>query len=102
MNYEMCCKSQLLLDAATHRQASSNPSLNGNSSTASTLPADVVLVGDEECRSTKEEIGSSPMGWFSFGPYIEDDLDQLLELLGYDGGENCDTSFAFDLAVAPS
>ncbi|ORY28976.1 class II aldolase/adducin N-terminal [Naematelia encephala] len=61
LNYEMCCKSQLLLDAATHRPGAA-------------MAPNVIRVGDEECASTKEEIGSSEMGWFCFGPYIEDEI----------------------------
>ncbi|KAK4684500.1 hypothetical protein P7C73_g5677, partial [Tremellales sp. Uapishka_1] len=61
INFEMCCKAQLILDAAVGRSGS-------------TLPTSVIAVGEEECESTKIEIGTSEMGWFAMGPYIQDEL----------------------------
>ncbi|KAK4685104.1 hypothetical protein P7C73_g5052, partial [Tremellales sp. Uapishka_1] len=60
INYEMCCKAQLLVDAATQR-------------TGSAMADTVIRVGDVECESTKLEVGSSEMGWFCLAPYIEDE-----------------------------
>jgi hypothetical protein len=38
------------------------------------VPTDqIVTVGDVQCQSTKEEVGSSEMGWFCMGPYLEDE-----------------------------
>lgn len=65
ISYEMCCKAQLLVDAATGRPAGE---------AGREMPPGVVRVGDEECRSTKEEIGTSEMGWFCMNPYIEDEM----------------------------
>ena len=38
------------------------------------LPNGVVRVGDDECASTKLEIGTAEMGWFCMAPYIEDEM----------------------------
>lgn len=65
ISYEMCCRAQLLVDAATGRPAGE---------AGREMPPGVVRVGDEECRSTKEEIGTSEMGWFCMNPYIEDEM----------------------------
>lgn len=54
ISYEMCCKAQVLFDSMGDKGK--------------------VVVGDEEAKSTMEEIGSPEMGWFSMGPYIEDEL----------------------------
>jgi len=51
----MCCKAQILSDSM------------GRS-------AEAIRVGDEECASTREEIGTPEMGWYSMGPYIEDEI----------------------------
>jgi hypothetical protein len=51
----MCCQAQLLVDAARR-------------------PTDpVVEAGPEEIASTKLEIGSPEMGWFSLAAYIEEE-----------------------------
>jgi ribulose-5-phosphate 4-epimerase/fuculose-1-phosphate aldolase len=65
ISYEMCCKAQLLVDAASHRPSG----LAG-----AALPNGVVRVGDDECASTKLEIGTAEMGWFCMAPYIEDEM----------------------------
>jgi hypothetical protein len=65
ISYEMCCRAQLLVDAASHR--SSGPA-------GVDLPQGVIRVGDEECEGTKQELGTAEMGWFSMGPYIEDEI----------------------------
>lgn len=57
----MCCKAQLLFDAAAGR--------NGPA-----FPPHAVEIGEEEVQATKEELGTSEMGWFQMGPYIEDEL----------------------------
>ncbi|OCF57850.1 hypothetical protein L486_05315 [Kwoniella mangroviensis CBS 10435] len=55
INFEMCCHAQLLADAARR-------------------PTDpVVEAGPEEIASTKREMGSSEMGWFSLAAYIEEE-----------------------------
>jgi hypothetical protein len=61
MSYEMCCRAQLLFDSAANRSGRE-------------FPSGGVLVGDEESISTRAEIGTSEMGWFQMGPYIEDEM----------------------------
>lgn len=55
INFEMCCHAQLLHDAA--RRESDQ----------------VVHAGPEEIASTKAEMGTSEMGWFSLAAYIEEE-----------------------------
>jgi hypothetical protein len=52
---EMCCQTQLLHDAA--KRSTDN----------------VVFAGAEEIASTKAEIGTPEMGWFSLAAYIEEE-----------------------------
>ena len=66
LNFEMCCKAQLLVDASAGRIT--------NADGTTSLPPHVVRVGDDECRSTKAEVGAAEMGWFCMSPYIEDEL----------------------------
>jgi hypothetical protein len=55
INFEMCCQAQLLHDAAKR-------------------PTDqVVFAGPEEIASTKAEIATPEMGWFSLAAYIEEE-----------------------------
>ncbi|GMK59774.1 hypothetical protein CspeluHIS016_0803800 [Cutaneotrichosporon spelunceum] len=55
INFEMCCQAQLLADAARR-------------------PGDpVVEAGPEEIASTKAEMGTPEMGWFSLAAYIEEE-----------------------------
>ncbi|WRT68779.1 uncharacterized protein IL334_005759 [Kwoniella shivajii] len=55
INFEMCCQAQLLADAARR-------------------PTDPVIeAGPDEIASTKREMGSSEMGWFSLAAYIEEE-----------------------------
>lgn len=55
INFEMCCKAQLLADAARR-------------------PDDpMVVAGPEEIASTKAEMGTPEMGWFSLAAYIEEE-----------------------------
>ncbi|WOO83193.1 Decarboxylase NovR [Vanrija pseudolonga] len=55
INFEMCCQAQLLADAARR-------------------PTDpIVEAGPEEIASTKAEMGTPEMGWFSLAQYIEDE-----------------------------
>ncbi|WWC71191.1 uncharacterized protein I206_105144 [Kwoniella pini CBS 10737] len=55
INYEMCCQAQLLADAARR-------------------PDDkVVEAGPDEIQSTKGEMGTPEMGWFSLAAYIEEE-----------------------------
>lgn len=55
INFEMCCQAQLLHDAA--RRSTDN----------------IVFAGAEEIASTKAEIGTPEMGWFSLAAYIEEE-----------------------------
>lgn len=55
INFEMCCKAQLLADAA-RRQTDR-----------------LVFAGATEILSTKKEMGSPEMGWFSLAAYIEEE-----------------------------
>jgi hypothetical protein len=55
INFEMCCQTQLLHDAA--KRSTDN----------------VVFAGAEEIASTKAEIGTPEMGWFSLAAYIEEE-----------------------------
>ncbi|OCF35854.1 hypothetical protein I316_02347 [Kwoniella heveanensis BCC8398] len=55
INFEMCCQAQLLADAARR-------------------PTDpVVEAGPEEIASTKAEMGTPEMGWFSLAAYMEEE-----------------------------
>ncbi|WWD19994.1 hypothetical protein CI109_104467 [Kwoniella shandongensis] len=55
INFEMCCQAQLLADAARR-------------------PTDeLVVAGPEEIASTKAEIGTPEMGWFSLAAYVEEE-----------------------------
>ena len=55
INFEMCCHAQLLADAARR-------------------PSDpLVQAGPEEIASTKAEMGSPEMGWFSLAAYVEEE-----------------------------
>ncbi|BEI93501.1 uncharacterized protein CcaverHIS019_0511290 [Cutaneotrichosporon cavernicola] len=55
INFEMCCQAQLLADAARR-------------------PDDpVVEAGPDEIASTKAEMGTPEMGWFSLAAYIEEE-----------------------------
>ncbi|WVQ95298.1 hypothetical protein IAU59_002393 [Kwoniella sp. CBS 9459] len=55
INFEMCCQAQLLADAARR-------------------PTDpIVEAGPEEIASTKAEMGTPEMGWFSLAAYIEEE-----------------------------
>jgi hypothetical protein len=55
INFEMCCQTQLLHDAA--KRSTDN----------------VVFAGADEIASTKAEIGTPEMGWFSLAAYIEEE-----------------------------
>lgn len=55
INFEMCCHAQLLHDAARRE---------GDQ---------VVHAGPEEIASTKAEMGTGEMGWFSLAAYIEEE-----------------------------
>lgn len=56
INYEQCCKAQLLADAARR-------------------PDDKIeFIGKEEIEATKAEVGTPEMGWFQLAPAIEDEL----------------------------
>lgn len=61
LNFEMCCRAQLLLDAAV-----------GRTPTGKLPEARVSIIGETEREFTKEEAGSPEMGWLSFAPYYED------------------------------
>lgn len=55
INFEMCCKAQLLADAARR-------------------PTDpMVEAGPEEIAATKAEMGTPEMGWFSLAAYVEEE-----------------------------
>ncbi|KAK8849374.1 hypothetical protein IAR55_004706 [Kwoniella newhampshirensis] len=55
INFEMCCQAQLLADAARR-------------------PTDqLVTAGPDEIASTKQEMGSPEMGWFSLAAYVEEE-----------------------------
>lgn len=55
INFEMCCQAQLLADAARR-------------------PNDpMVEAGSEEIASSKAEMGTAEMGWFSLAAYIEEE-----------------------------
>jgi hypothetical protein len=55
INYEMCCHAQLLADAARR-------------------PTDPLIeAGPDEIASTKAEMGTPEMGWFSLAAYIEEE-----------------------------
>jgi hypothetical protein len=55
INFEMCCQAQLLHDAAKRDTDK------------------VVFAGPEEIASTKAEIGTPEMAWFSLAAYIEEE-----------------------------
>lgn len=61
LSFEMCCRAQLLLDAAVGRN-----SVGG-------LPEDarVKIIGETEREFTKKENGSPEIGWLGFAPYYE-------------------------------
>lgn len=51
----MCCKAQLLADAALR-------------------PGEAfTMAGEAEILSTKDEMGSAEMGWFSLAAYVEEE-----------------------------
>lgn len=62
LSFEMCCRAQLLLDAAVGRNQTGK------------IPEEsrVKIIGEVEREFTKEEAGSPEMGWLSFTPYYED------------------------------
>ncbi|RPB13839.1 class II aldolase/adducin domain-containing protein [Morchella conica CCBAS932] len=62
LNFEMCCRAQLLFDSAVGRNQTGK------------IPEEsrVKIIGGTEREFTKFEMGSPEMGWLNFAPYYED------------------------------